>query len=163
MITQARLKELFHYCPLTGVFTTLVPTQRRAVGSRLTMKDNGYIKVVIDGVLQKAHRLAFLYMTGSMPSGQVDHINGVRDDNSWANLREATPADNARNAGIRKDNRSGVAGVSWHSLRGMWQVRIHNGGKAVALGYFTDLEEAKAARRSALDQYGYHPNHGRAA
>jgi hypothetical protein len=43
----------------------------------------------IDGKQQRVHRLIWLYMTGEWPKDQIDHINNVKHDNRWKNLREA--------------------------------------------------------------------------
>ena len=149
-LTQARLKELLHYDPETGYFTRLVSrnSNNAVVGSRAGRRDGkGYIQIGIDGVKRLAHRLAFLYMTGEIPA-VVDHVDRVRDDNSWRNLRPATPRENEGNKGLRADNTSGRRGVSWHRLTGKWVVQGRRDGRVIHLGLFTSLEEAAAAAQA---------------
>ena len=99
VITQDRLKELLHYEPLTGIFTRLVKTNRNVrVGEVAgTVRKTGYKQLHLDGKVYRAHRLAFLYMTGDIPD-VIDHINRLRDDNSWDNLRAASSYINNCNA-----------------------------------------------------------------
>ena len=72
----------------------------------------GYRVIGINGKQYKAHRLAFLYMTGKMPPEEVDHINGVRDDNRWFNLRTATSTQNKLNPQGPIRSNTGIRGVS---------------------------------------------------
>ena len=90
-LTAARLRELLQYDPETGVFTRLVKTSNGIkVGDVAGTADaRGYILIRVDGWLHLAHRLAWLHMTCEWPKGMIDHINGVRDDNRWSNLRRA--------------------------------------------------------------------------
>jgi hypothetical protein len=81
--------------------------------------------------------------------GRVDHINGVRSDNRWCNLRLATQRQNSANQGLRTTNKSGIKGVSWEARRGSWRAQIVAGGKALFLGSFKTITEAKAARLAA--------------
>lgn len=89
-LTAERLRELFRYDPSTGEFT-------RRVG---TTNPDGCVMVSVDGRQYRANRLAVLYMTGAWPSPDqvVDHINRVRTDDRWDNLRVCTPAENNSNA-----------------------------------------------------------------
>ena len=54
------------------------------------INSEGYRIINIDGIEYYAHDLAFLYMTGEVPKGEVEHINGIKDDDSWKNLRLKT-------------------------------------------------------------------------
>lgn len=113
MLTQERLKHLLRYNPETGVFTWLVlPKRTRSnKGDIFGTWDRGYFVGQVDGVLYKLHRLAFLYMTGAFPPEQVDHINGVRSDNRWCNLRVCNNAENNQNRGRQANNKFGIKGV----------------------------------------------------
>lgn len=151
MITLSRLKELLHYCQETGLFVRLVSTSSNAkVGDVAGRKHSrGYWHIGIDGKDYLAHRLAWLYMTGAWPTNQIDHINGVRDDNRISNLRGATNAENQQNTALRDDNTSGFMGVSWFRERGKWHARITIAGKDKHLGYFDTPEDAHEAYLTA--------------
>ena len=160
-LTQERLKELLHYDPETGLFTWIKrPSNRVKVGD-IAGKPGpiGYVRIGISGVVYFAHRLVFLYMDGDFPE-EVDHINGVRDDNRWSNLRRATKAENRRNVGKKIVNTSGFKGVSFVERLGKYQARIwfH---KTIHLGLYDTPEEAHAAYCEAADRlHGDFSNHG---
>lgn len=88
-LTPERLRHLVRYDLKTGVFTWRVNrTARAKAGSVAGTKNSlGYRQIGIDGHLHLAHRLAWLYVFGSHPKRRVLHINGVRDDNRFANLQ----------------------------------------------------------------------------
>lgn len=160
MLTQSRLKELLHYCPDTGVFTRLTGNNRVKVGSIAgCLAGLGYSQIRIDRKKYYSHRLAFLYIEGAFPKNNTDHINGVKADNRWSNLRAVTQAENLRNQKKRNTNTSGIMGV--HRHKGKWVAQIKVGGKLLYLGFFADFFEACCARKSIELKYGYHPNHGR--
>ena len=150
MLTQAELKKALHYDPETGVFTRLRSWGTGKAGTPVTCITDGYVVVGVGGKQHRACRLAFLYMTGAFPIGQVDHINRNRSDDRWCNLRAVTHAENQQNCSpIRKNNRSGFKGVSWCSRRRRWQAHIQANGKQKNLGVFKTIEEAVAAYRAA--------------
>jgi hypothetical protein len=157
MITQSELKELLEYNPDTGLFTWKKTVNSRAViGSIAGWNINeGYIQISIYGKKYRAHRLAYLYMTGEWPKELVDHINQIKDDNRWTNLREATVSQNNINSKKQKNNKSGYRGVYWDSKNQMWRVQIKYKSKHRYLGRYTDIEHAAAAyNRAALELYG---------
>lgn len=147
-LTQERLKELLSYDQASGVFTwNLRPARSLVAGQAAGSKHaKGYTVIRISRVAYFAHRLAWLYMTGEWPSRQVDHINGVRNDNRWCNLRTATQAENSQNQrGPRSDSKSGLLGVTWSKQGKKWQAQIKVDRVNRHLGCFTDKHEAHAA------------------
>jgi len=161
-LTQKRLKELFYYDTDTGLFTRLVYGNSKAKIGRVYGKGKckqKYHRISINGKVYRNHRLAFLYMEGRMPK-LIDHKNHNRYDNRWENLRETTQGENLKNQGRRKDNRTGVTGVTWNSNANRWHARIQVDGKGVHLGTFTTFSDAVNARKNAEVLYGYYENHG---
>ncbi|HBD3039996.1 TPA: HNH endonuclease, partial [Citrobacter koseri] len=148
-ISQSEIKRLLKYNPENGIFTWAVkPSQAVNSGDIAGTKNTqGYITILIKRKPHKAHRLAWLYMTGKIPTW-VDHINGIRDDNRWANLRECTPQQNAINAKLRKDSSSGVKGVHWHRTHKKWIAQASFNGRRVFLGCFLSMHEAITARQN---------------
>jgi len=162
MIGREELKKLFHYNPRSGLFTRLIVRNRNLkVGSiaGTKSKQSGYIHIKIDGKSHLAHRLAFLYVTGSIPV-EVDHDNRVKDDNRWENLNDGTHQDNMKNFPKRVDNTSDTTGVHWYETNKRWIARISVDGKRVNLGSFVEYHEAVNARKNAEVLYGFHKNHG---
>lgn len=120
----------------------------------------GYQVINIDGVTLSAHHIAFVLLTGVKPK-EVDHANGIRSDNRWANIRSVSRSENTKNRKRRSDNTSGVMGVCFRKDNGKWRAKININGKRVTLGQFKTKEEAVTARLEAEKRYGYHENHGR--
>ena len=159
MITQKRLKELFKYSKESGVFTRLVSLGNTRSGSVAGHKNaDGYLDIVIDKKTYKAHRLAWLYETGRLPKDEIDHIDRVRDNNIFCNLREATRQENVRNNGLREVNTSGFTGIHWRSDSSQWRARINHNGGRVNLGSFDRLSDAVLERLKAEQRYGYTTN-----
>ena len=162
MLTQERLKKLFHYNPETGLFTRLIVTAKRTkIGDIAgSPHGDGYLRIKIDNKPYYSHRLAWFYMTGKWPKGQIDHINRIRDDNRFANFREVTRSFNLRNTRLYKTNTSGVIGVHLYKPTGKWQARIGVNSKNISLGHFIDKKDAIKARKNAEIKYGFSPTHG---
>lgn len=149
---QATLKELLHYDPDTGVFTRKVSKGKAKAGAEAGyLNSDGYREVKVCGRPFKAHRLAFLYMTGMWPDYQVDHLNGNRLDNRWCNLRDADAVTNNENkTKALPNNQSGLLGV--HKHRSKWRAQIRTNRKLKHLGSFDTPEEAYAAYLKAKRQ-----------
>jgi len=162
MISRSRLLEVVNYDPQTGVFTRLLPSSNGANAGDImgASKSTGHLTGCIDGESYALHRLAWVYMTGSMPKNQIDHINHDPSDNRWINLRDVTAMENQRNRSLNKNNTSGFNGVRWVTRDKMWMSRIKINSKYIHLGYFDTLIDAVAARIRANNEHGFHPNHG---
>lgn len=156
MLTYERLRELFHYDPATGLFTRLVRQGHTHPGEIAGgLSEKGYVRIYIDGRKYRAHRLAWLYVTGEWPENEIDHKNTDRSDNRWDNLRPATGAENSRNRRTPSNNTSGFKGVFWQKREKRWHAVIDLNGKRVVLGRFLTVEEAHAAyARAAQEHYG---------
>lgn len=146
-LTAQRLIALLRYAPDNGSFTWLVQRGQRVRPGDIAghVGKSGYVEIGIDGCAYYGHRLAFLAMTGKWPEAHVDHINGHRADNRWANLRGADRSVNMQNRrSPSAGNRSGFLGVHAH-LSGKFAARIRVGEKNVYLGVFASAEAAHQA------------------
>ena len=92
---------------------------------------------------------------------QVDHINGVRDFNPIANLRNASQIENSRNLSKPKSNKSGVMGVSRDKVNRKWRATIKVNYRQINIGRFASFNDAVQARVEAEKKYGFHENHGK--
>ena len=142
-ITLERLKEVVDYDPLTGIFTWKIKLNNNlvvgSVAGALTSK--GYIGLTIDRNYYQGHRLAWLYVYGEWPEGDVDHINNIRTDNRIQNLRIATKSQNSMNCKVPKNSKSGVKGVCWDERLKRWRAYVTKEGKTTEKR-FKSFEEA---------------------
>ena len=177
-ITKEFLSEILHYNPETGVFRWKMRNigkyfkNQRAVGvfnslyaftisgSEVTSDRSvtSYIAIKINGKSHKAHRLAFIYMTGHAPE-EVDHLDHDGTNNRWSNLRKSNNKDNSKNKPKQKSNKTGVIGVNWHKSAGKWQARaVDKNGKRIDLGRFDSFDDAVSARKTHEVLFGYYEN-----
>src|SRR5262249_27119467 len=142
-LSAERLREVLHYCPETGLFYWLKSRGGASSGTDAgTSHKYGYRCITIDGTRYYAHRLAWLYVHGEHPTGEIDHRNGSPSDNRIANLRQCSHGQNMRNA-ARRRNRSGFKGVCrW---RRKWKAQITVNGRNIHLGLFSTPQEAADA------------------
>lgn len=147
MLHIKELKRVLHYNELNGVFTWLVRRGNKKPGDIAGYTDIniGYHMIRYKGVLYLSHRLAWFYMTGEFPTDQIDHINGVRCDNRFINLRESSNQQNNCNKTLTKANTSGVKGVYWHKSANKWSAEVLKNYKKYYLGLFDNLEDAEKA------------------
>lgn len=150
------------YDPLTGLFVWAAsPNVRphlrgKPAGSKFS---DGYVYITHDRKRLLAHRLAWVKLTGSVPSSQMDHINMARSDNRAANLRLASVSENNRNKSRQANNTSGYKGVTFHKGTGKYQAKICVNKKRISLGYFADADTAAQAYKQAVG--GHHGNFAR--
>lgn len=162
MLSHRLLLSMFLYDSNTGIFTRAVSQGKELIGSRAgTNNAGGYRQIAIDQKFYYEHRLAWFYVHGEWPNGEIDHINGVRDDNRLANLRVVTRTENLRNRGMSSHNTSGITGVSWNKERQQWVARINVNKRALHLGWYLSFNEAVKARQEAEERYGFTIRKGR--
>ena len=159
LLTFEYVNSLLHYDPEAGIFywkNNAGIWGRIKAGSvaGTTDRAQGYVKINIDNTPRLAHRLAWLLYYGKFPAHQIDHINGIRNDNRIANLRQATNGQNSRNRGAQSNNKTGMKGVTL-SPAGGYFARIKVDGVDHYLGYFIQLGAAKAAYdRACIELHG---------
>lgn len=147
-LTAERLRELLHYNPETGVFTRIKNRRSDLVGTvagSINRWNNGRVIICVDMVEYKAHRLAWLYMTGKWPVNVIDHIDCNPSNNALENLRDVTIQINCQNQRKAANNRSGFLGVSRNWYAGRWMAKIKVDRVEHYLGIFDTPEEAHAA------------------
>lgn len=146
-ITAERLRSLVRYEPDTGNFYWIVARGPKHPGDIAgSVTTQGYNQLAIDRCSLRSNRMAFLYMNGVMPSGIIDHINGDRRDDRWANLRDITASMNSHN--MRKASRkskSGVLGVFFLERKQKWTARLRKMGKDYHIGFFDTIDDAENA------------------
>jgi hypothetical protein len=153
-ISLEKLRSLLSYDPETGDWTWIVdrPHTVKAGDRAGYCTPSGYWKINMSKAIYRAHRLAWLYMTGEQPPEMIDHIDGNPSNNRWANLRAATPAQNSANQRQQANNTSGYKGVYYSKHARKWRAQFSIDNKTKNLGYFDTPELAyeaymKAARR----------------
>jgi len=154
-LTQERLKEILHYNPKTGIFINKIQRSFSAKKGKTAgaIDGQGYIVIGINYKSYLAHRLAYLYCYGFLPENGLDHIDRIRHHNWISNLREASTQCNQRNYGNRKDNKSGVKGVSFYKNK--WRANIKNNQKQHNLGVYKSFDNAVCARLAAEQCLGW--------
>jgi len=152
--TQAQIRQLLDYDQGTGIFTWKVDRHHRPLAGKKAghINGDGYVEITVAGRSIKAHRLAVLLVAGAYPRDEVDHIDGDRTNNRFANLRCVSRADNQKNRKRHSTNRSGYKGVSWKAQNSRWVASINIGGKRIHLGYFDTAEDARDAYEIAAER-----------
>lgn len=101
------------------------------------------------------HRVILERKTGQPITSGVfpDHKNGDSLDNTRANLRPATHAQNMRNRKLQKNNTTGLRGVVWSKQCRKWQAQIRVDGKLKYLGLHPTPESAYQSYCNAAKEY----------
>lgn len=162
-LTADYVREILAYNPETGVFRWKPRPEKPGRGGIFPrtgkiagrINTGGHRQIMIGAHGYLAHRLAYLIMTSEWPSEEIDHMNGARDDNRWANLRSATHTQNVRNCKKYRQNSSGAKGVFFiaGAKRPTWHAAIRVNKKSIYLGRFFDFEKAKSAYAAAAIKY----------
>jgi len=150
LITICRLKEVITYDKESGEFTWNKSLNSRSIsGSKAGYtRSDGYIEIKIDGIVYKAHRLAWFYEYQEWPK-MIDHINGSCGDNRICNLRKSNSWLNQGNRAMHRNGR--LVGAKYKANRKKkWESTITIKGKHFFLGSYNTEEEAHSAYMQAL-------------
>lgn len=154
MLDITKLRNLLEYDPIAGVFTwrnNIGNVKAGSVAGCINRK--GYRYIGVDGSLYRANRLAWAYVHGALPKGQIDHIDGNRLNNSINNLRDVSAETNQRNRKSgNKNSTSSLLGVSYHRQSGKWRAQICI-TTTKHLGLFDTEQEAHYAYIEAKKHY----------
>lgn len=131
------------------------PKYNHRVGSK---EQSGYIVVFLGGSRFKAHRLIWALRYGDPgPRWEIDHRDGVRDRNVYANLRRVPSRLNARNNLLSSRNSTGFKGVSRDGKR--YKATICVNRKLINLGrYNTPEAAAEAYKKASIKLHGEYGN-----
>lgn len=156
MLTQKRLREILTYDPVTGIFT-FAKGKRKGKIAGTAHDPRGFQKVQIDNERYLLHRLAWLWMTGTMPRWSVEHINGDRSDNRWSNLREGN---RPQKTGYRAPWREPTSTLGVWLVGDRYEAMVEVDGVMINLGAFESQEDAAIAiarvHQRARDRLGQH-------
>lgn len=142
------MSRVITYNPLTGDFTWAVSRPGAKFGAIAgSITAEGYRQVRINRKVYSSHRLAWFFINGKWPNGEIDHINGNRLDNKASNLRVVDRSVNSQNKrSAMKNNKScGLLGVTWNKQHKKWQSKIMVNKKSHHVGLFDCPEEAHSA------------------
>jgi hypothetical protein len=170
-LTAEYVRECLDYDPETGLFTWKTrPVEHfncqgdcnswnaRFAGKKAgKLRNDNYIRIKINNADYFAHRIAWLIVKGKWPDHQIDHADGIRNNNKIDNLSDVPNLVNGRNRKLHRKNKTGHSGIYFRKDKNVWEVKISNNN----LGTFKDLDEAVKIRKAAEIEYGYHENHGR--
>jgi len=150
-LTADELRAMLRYDSETGHFYWLRSgTGRKPISEPAgVVRPDGYIRITIDHIIYYAHRLAWLYMTGEWPPGQIDHRDGK--SNAWKNLRASNQTQNLQNSSVRCRKAVPLKGVHRHGSGFRSRIRVN--GRRLCLGTFRTPEAAHAAYAAAAKKY----------
>jgi hypothetical protein len=153
--THEELLEWFSYDE-RNLFWKKLPFSRIKVGDQAgSFDDRGYRIIGFKDKRYRESRLVWFYVKGIWSESDIDHINGIKDDNRIENLREATRSQNGCNRKTHRNNQSGFKNITWYKKKKKYQVRIKLNDDHIQIGTFKEdeIEQALMARDDALIKY----------
>lgn len=148
------LRKNFAYDPENGILTNTY------TGNPINCLKNGYIRFMFMRQCVMAHRVAWALHHNELPPPemQIDHINGIRNDNRIANLRLVSMVGNMKNKTQYRNNTHGYPGIMFETASrrvNQWRAQIQVNGKAIKLGSYKCKTAAIFARKRAEIEYGF--------
>ncbi len=104
-----------------------------------------YVTINYKRYVIRQHQFGWYFIHGYFPE-EIDHINGIRDDNRLCNLRSVTKQQNAW-------NRHNHKGYHFKKSKNKFEAVIKINYKRIYLGRYNTAEEARAAYLQAKEKY----------
>lgn len=151
-LTFKKARSLFSYNKQTGIIVWRNKRNRHAG----CINGQGYREIMVDRKTYQASHIIWLIVKGRWPRRkmEIDHINLLRSDNRWTNLREATHGQNQANGRAYKNNSTGLKGAGKSDKKnGRYYPYIQHNKCKIRLGGYSTAEEAHAAYAAAAKKY----------
>lgn len=163
-LTQELISKVLKYDATTGtlIWISNLHSKRAITNSRAgsVVTRTGYRSISLFGKTYPEHQLIWFIYYGVWPSGQIDHINQIRDDNRITNLRDVSKSENARNRSRNPNSKLGEHGIWYNQRTFKYVAEITLNGKKVYQKSFDDIDEAIKERKTKSLELGFHTNHG---
>lgn len=148
------LLDKFTYCPISGTLSHNKGYSNfiKAGDYAGSYRKDGYLQVKVSSKAYLVHHICYYMHTGEMPE-YIDHLNKIRSDNRFINLRSCTHAENMKNKSDYSNNITGERNISYHSRDCVYEVKFKVDGKQHYVGRSKTLEGAIAIRDSWHDTH----------
>lgn len=152
-VTQELLKELFDYCPNTGVlFVKKYKRGGKRIGKEAgTFDKHGYVQICINYKIYFRHHLIWFYHYGRWPKTNLDHENRRPGDDRIENLRENDRSQSRFNS--EKSVNNGRPKGVYIARNGRFISKITVRGRIIHLGTYDTTIEAGAAYVAASKRF----------
>jgi hypothetical protein len=109
--------------------------------------NKGYLKVSANHTSRCVHRLVWEIFYGQTDL-QIDHIDGIKNNNKIENLRPVDNKTNCKNKNMYKCNSTGVTGVGFTTT---------NNGVLYVMGYYKDENCKNCRKHFSTKKFGLLP------
>jgi len=143
------------YNPMSGRFTDAKSNYRDT-----TIGADGYRTISIGGKTYKAHRLIFLLSGQNISEKEVDHIDNIRSNNTWINLRIVSKKQSQANALLRTDSSTKIKGLTFHKSKKLWVGRVQHNKKRYEVSSKTKEIAIEKLEKLRIRVHGIYANSG---
>ena len=128
-----RLQQVLMLDSQSGILIWKASRGSRNAGTIAGTPHKGYVRISVDGKLIRAHQIVWALTHGGWPIDEIDHINGVKDDNRPCNLREVDRFINMQNR-TKANNNNSTRTLGVEQIGRNFRARLTIKGKIKHLG-----------------------------